>query len=46
MPKHLVEEARKLLAKGHILREDDARLLATEGLDQVWVTELEDGEIG
>ncbi|HSP67804.1 MAG TPA: molybdopterin-binding protein [Bryobacteraceae bacterium] len=37
---------RKLLAKGHILSEDDARLLATEGLGQVWVTELEDGEIG
>jgi len=31
---------RKLLAKGHILSEDDARLLATEGLGQVWVTEL------
>lgn len=37
---------RKLLAKGHILSEDDARLLATEGLGQVWVTELEDDEIG
>ena len=37
---------RKLLAKGHILSEDDARLLATEGLEQVWVTELEEGEIG
>jgi len=37
---------RKLLAKGHILSEDDARLLATEGLGQVWVTELEEDEIG
>src|SRR4029079_18617702 len=37
---------RKLLAKGHILSEDDARLLATEGLGQVWVTELENDEIG
>src|SRR6476659_8268619 len=37
---------RKLLAKGHILSEDDIRLLETEGLGQVWVTELEDGEIG
>jgi molybdenum cofactor cytidylyltransferase len=37
---------RKLLAKGHTLSEDDARLLATEGLDQVWVTELEEDEIG
>lgn len=37
---------RKLFAKGHILNEDDVRLLETEGLGQVWVTELEDGEIG
>jgi molybdenum cofactor cytidylyltransferase len=37
---------RKLLAKGHVLSEDDVRLLETEGMGQVWVTELEDGEIG
>ncbi len=37
---------RKLLAKGHVLNEDDVRLLETEGLGQVWVTELEDGEVG
>jgi molybdenum cofactor cytidylyltransferase len=36
---------KKLLAKGHILSEDDVRLLEGEGLGQVWVTELEDGEI-
>ncbi len=36
---------RKLLAKGHVLSEEDVRLLETEGLDQVWVTELESGEI-
>src|SRR5229473_772024 len=36
---------RKLLAKGHILSAEDVRLLETEGLDQVWVTELEDGEV-
>jgi molybdenum cofactor cytidylyltransferase len=36
---------RKLLAKGHVLSEDDVRLLETEGLGQVWVTELEDGEV-
>jgi molybdenum cofactor cytidylyltransferase len=35
-----------LLAKGHILSEDDVRLLETEGLGQVWVTELEEGEVG
>jgi len=37
---------RKLLAKGHVLNEDDVRLLETEGLGQVWVTELEEGEVG
>jgi len=37
---------RKLLAKGHVLSEDDVRLLETEGLGQVWVTELEHGEVG
>src|SRR5580698_8922709 len=37
---------RKLLAKGHVLSEEDVRLLETEGLEQVWVTQLEDGEIG
>src|SRR5207248_4437414 len=37
---------RKLLAKGHVLSDEDVRLLATEGLGQVWVTELEEGEVG
>jgi molybdenum cofactor cytidylyltransferase len=37
---------RKLLAKGHVLSEEDLQLLKTEGLGQVWVTELEDGEVG
>jgi molybdenum cofactor cytidylyltransferase len=37
---------KKLLAKGHVLSEDDVRLLETEGMGQVWVTELEDGEVG
>jgi len=37
---------KKLLAKGHLISEDDVRLLETEGLAQVWVTELEDGEVG
>jgi molybdenum cofactor cytidylyltransferase len=37
---------RKLLAKGHVLSAEDVRLLETEGLGQVWVTELEDGEVG
>ena len=37
---------KKLLAKGHQISEDDIRLLETEGMEQVWVTELEDGEVG
>lgn len=37
---------KKLLAKGHVLSEEDVRLLETEGMNQVWVTELEDGEVG
>ncbi len=37
---------KKLLAKGHIISEEDVRLLQTEGMQEVWVTELEDGEIG
>jgi molybdenum cofactor cytidylyltransferase len=36
---------KKLLAKGHQLSDDDVRLLETEGLDRVWVTELDDGEV-
>ena len=37
---------RKLLAKGHVLSDEDIRLLKTEGMQEVWVTELEDGEVG
>lgn len=36
---------KKLLAKGHILSEEDASLLKAEGLDQVWVTELDEDEV-
>jgi molybdenum cofactor cytidylyltransferase len=36
---------KKLLAKGHILRDEDIRVLQSEGLDQIWVAELEEGEI-
>src|SRR5262249_27785983 len=36
----------KLLGKGHVLNDDDVRLLETEGLEQVWVTELEAGGVG
>jgi len=37
---------KKLLAKGHLISEEDARMLQTEGMHEVWVTELEEGEIG
>jgi len=37
---------RKLLAKGHVLSTEDIRLLETEGMEHVTVTELEEGEIG
>ena len=37
---------KKLLAKGHMISEEDARLLETEGLAEVCVTELDDGEVG
>jgi molybdenum cofactor cytidylyltransferase len=37
---------KKLLAKGHMIREEDARMLQTEGMNEVWVTELEEDEVG
>ncbi len=37
---------RKLLAKGHLISDEDVQLLELEGMNEVWVTELEDGEIG
>src|SRR5437588_6913485 len=37
---------KKLLAKGHIISDDDIRVLETEGLATIWVTELEEGEVG
>src|ERR1700733_1321311 len=36
---------KKLLAKGHILRDEDVRVLQMEGMDQIWVAQLEEGEI-
>jgi molybdenum cofactor cytidylyltransferase len=36
---------KKLLAKGHIISDEDVRVLESEGMDRIWVTELEDGEI-
>ena len=37
---------KKLLAKGHVISEEDVLLLETEGMREVWVTELEPGEVG
>lgn len=37
---------RKLFSKGHVISEEDVKLLEMEGMEQVWVTELEDGEVG
>jgi molybdenum cofactor cytidylyltransferase len=37
---------KKLFSKGHIINDEDVRLLETEGMSQVWVTELEEGEVG
>src|SRR3990172_9599891 len=37
---------KKLLAKGHLISEEDIRVLESEGMDKIWVTELEEGEIG
>jgi molybdenum cofactor cytidylyltransferase len=36
---------RKLLAKGHVLGEEDVKLLQHEGLTEVWVTELDATEV-
>lgn len=36
---------KKLLAKGHILREEDIRILQSEGLGQIWVAELDEDEV-
>lgn len=37
---------KKLLAKGHIISEEDIRVLESEGMEKIWVTELEEGEVG
>ena len=37
---------KKLLAKGHVITDEDIRVLEAEGMERIWVTELEDGEVG
>jgi molybdenum cofactor cytidylyltransferase len=46
MLNRLPSRGEKLLAKGHVIRDEDVRILESEGMDTIWVTELEDGEIG
>ncbi|MBI5281725.1 MAG: molybdopterin-binding protein [Candidatus Solibacter usitatus] len=36
---------KKLLAKGHMISAEDVSLLETEGMQKVWVSELEEGEV-
>jgi molybdenum cofactor cytidylyltransferase len=36
---------KKLLSKGHIISDEDIRVLESEGMDHIWVTELEEGEV-
>jgi len=36
---------RKLMAKGHMLRAEDIRVLQLEGMREIWVAELEEDEI-
>ena len=33
---------KKLFARGHVISDEDAKLLETEGLNQVWVTAVEE----
>ena len=37
---------KKLLSKGYVISEDDVRTLQSEGMNNIWVTELEEGEVG
>jgi molybdenum cofactor cytidylyltransferase len=36
---------KKLLAKGHLISDDDVRMLEIEGLNRITVAELDDGEV-
>src|ERR1700721_4483459 len=37
---------KKLLAKGHTISDEDNKVLESEGMESIWVTELEEGEVG
>ena len=36
---------KKLLSKGHVISEEDIHVLESEGMERIWVTELEEGEV-
>jgi molybdenum cofactor cytidylyltransferase len=36
---------KKLLAKGHTISDEDIKVLESEGMETIWVTELEEGEV-
>ena len=40
------EDRRKWLAKGHVISEEDARMLDIEGISELWVIEIEEEEVG
>jgi hypothetical protein len=37
---------KKLMAKGHTISDEDIKVLESEGMETIWVTELEEGEVG
>lgn len=37
---------KKLFAKGRLITEEDIQILEAEGLHEIWVSELEEGEVG
>src|SRR3984957_1595383 len=37
---------KKLLSKGHVISEEDTRMLTIEGINEVWVAKLEEAEVG
>ena len=41
-----VPAGRSYWRKGHIISDDDIRVLESEGMESIWVTELEEGEVG
>lgn len=37
---------KKLFSKGHLISEEDTRMLETEGMADIYVSQLEEGEVG